>query len=398
MEKTIPMAGRRRIIARLALGATLGLFFTWMMAYRGTEPPPEMLFQQQMPPGLADNVRIADPDMALTFARFQDGGALRLIRVEAYVDGMVDGVLLDGTDPIALFNAEGYDALAIRKGQGVRVAATDLTVPFDGTANQIAIGVNYPAHKAEADMEEPFLFPKLSRADGWMAPVPAGDGLLDYEVELGFVALGDLSPDAPPQTMGLILAADYSDRATLLRRLNLLDPESGDGFTEAKSRPGFMPVGNMLVIPRNLRRFYGDLRLQLFVDGRLRQVARPRDMVWQLDRMLAESRDRAHHSWPVGNDKAILPVDGDGVIPARTMVLSGTTDGVVFRPPSGRQIFIGVMETLFSPLSWTSWRDGLVERAIHEAELAGHYMQPGQEIVMHADLLGVLRNRIVDGP
>lgn len=395
MQGTKPPAGHRRQAVRAAMIAPVGLFLIWMLAYRGMEPPPELLFQERMVPGLTDGVEIADPDTALTFARFHDGDIVRLMRVERYADGMVEGVALDGADPIALFNADGYDAIAIRQGGRLRVPAAALTVPFDGTASQIAIGVNYPAHKAEAEMEEPFLFPKLSAADGWAAPVPAGDGLLDYEVELGFVALGDLTPDAPPVTMGLVLAADYSDRAILLRRVNLLDPESGDGFTDAKSRPGYMPVGNLLVIPRDLRRFYADLRLQLFVDGHLRQVARPRDMVWQLDQMLMESRNRAARSWStLTGMPATLPVNAEGVVAARSIILSGTTDGVVFRPPSARQTLIGVMETLFFPLHWPSWRDRLVERTIHEAEQAGHYLQPGQQVVMHSDRLGMIRNTI----
>ncbi|MFV3128262.1 fumarylacetoacetate hydrolase family protein [Niveispirillum sp. KHB5.9] len=390
------MGMNRNLMRRAALILPVaGLFALWALAYGGREPPPERLYEQTMEPDLTENVAIAPRDRALTFARYREGDVLHLMLVENYADGMVTGSLLPGDDPITLFNAQGHDGVAAQAGPPVRVPATALVQPFDGTANQIAIGVNYPAHKAEADMEEPFLFPKLSRADAWAAAVPAGDGLLDYEVELGFVALTDLPVDRHPRTMGLVLAADYTDRALLLRRVNLLDPESGDGFTDAKSRPGYMPVGNLLVIPRDVRGFYADLRLQLFVEGGLRQVARPRDMVWQLDRMLAESRAKAEMSWAADGGPATLPIDNNGTIPARTIILSGTTDGVVFRPPGVRQTFIGVMETLFVPWHWSSWRDRLVARAIGEAQAGGHYLQPGQQVVMHADRLGVIHNKIV---
>lgn len=389
----------RRLVRRAVLIVpAAGLLALWALAYRGTELPPERLYRQTMAPDLTENVAIAPRDSALTFARYHDGGRLNLMLVDNYAGGIVEGTLLPGhDDPITLFNVLGHDGVAARAGPPVQVPATALVQPFDGTASQIAIGVNYPAHKAEADMEEPFLFPKLSRADGWMADVPAGDGLLDYEVELGFVALTDLPADKHPQTMGLVLAADYSDRALLLRRVNLLDPESGDGFTDAKSRPGYMPMGNLLVIPRDVRAFYASLQLQLFVEGGLRQVARPRDMVWQLDRMLGESRARAGLSWATQGGAARLPIDSAGTIPARTIILSGTTDGVVFRPPGVRQTFIGVMETLFAPWHWPSWRDRLVARTIGEAQAGGHYLQPGQQVVMHADGLGVISNRIVEG-
>jgi hypothetical protein len=65
----------------------------------------------------------------------------------------------------------------------------------------------------------------------------------------------------------------------------------------------------------------------------------------------------------------------------------------VFRPPSARQIFIGVVQWLVS-LRWTT--PGLiVEPTIREAHRDGHFLQPGDRVVMRADYLGLIANRII---
>jgi len=86
-----------------------------------------------------------------------------------------------------------------------------------------------------------------------------------------------------------------------------------------------------------------------------------------------------------------LPV-GEAGIPARTLVLSSTTDGVAFRPPSGRQIFLGVLHWLASG-RWSE-PQRVVERSITEAYRDRHHLQPGDRVVMRADGLGLIVNPI----
>lgn len=159
-----------------------------------------------------------------------------------------------------MLRAEGWDSLRERVAGApaatrVSVSATDLGLPVDLGDHHIAAGTNYPEHAGEAEVEEgPFLFAKLVEPSGPRATVPAGDALLDYEVELAFVTLEPLAEGDVPETMGLVVANDYTDRATLLRHVDVWDPASGKGFTTGKSRPGYLPVGDLLVVPRDLAR------------------------------------------------------------------------------------------------------------------------------------------------
>ena len=163
-------------------------------AYRRREPEYQPPSKESLTPGAKDNVLVAGRNEALTFARYRRDGEVNLMLVDSYVDGKMKGMLLDGhghsnaSDPITLFNELGYDGIAGLYGTPVEVPDEELTVPFEGTAQQIAIGGNYPKHAAETAISENFLFPKLNHPGVFRSDVPAGVGLLDHEVELGFVS------------------------------------------------------------------------------------------------------------------------------------------------------------------------------------------------------------------
>ena len=370
----------------------------WAVASRIEPAPRAMPDAPPMPPSLPSSVAIAPRDEALTFARFESEGKLRLLLVSDYADDQAVGLDITdrfpalAADPIAVFRAVGYEALRTLQGAEVRVPAQALRVPFDGTAVQVAVGINYPAHGREVGLDESFLFPKVTRPGHFLAPVAARDALLDHELELGFVALAPLRAGEPPRHVGLVLTCDYTDRARLMRRIELGRMASGRGFTEAKSAPDFMPVGNLFVIPSQPEAFYKSLRLRLWVNGQLRQVAMPRLLVWDWPRMLKETFERQSLRWDVNGQAVALPVD-NGVVPAGTMFLSGTPDGVIFREPSPRQVFLGISELVFT----LRWNDPqvVVEPLIRESYRSREYLQPGDTVVMHADRLGVIRNTVV---
>lgn len=377
-----------------ALGAAAVVALSVASAYAADEPaytPPQ---PGSMPVEARSGVEIAPVEEALTFARYEEAGRTRVMRVDRYADGVVSGTALDALgdgDPITLYQRHGYNAIAQATGAAVRIPDGRLDVPFDGTASQIAIGGNYPAHNTETSLTESFLFPKLNEPGRFDAGVSAGDGLLDYEVELGFVTLEPVRADQRPSAIGLVLASDYTDRATLLREADLQDITSGKGFPNAKSKPGYMPIGNLFVIPADVRGFYRKLDLRLYVNGRLRQVAPPGKMIWDMDEIFRRSVAQDGRRWPYGSGDRALPI-ADRTIAPRTIILSGTTDGVVFRPPSTRQKMLGGLEVVLPP--WSGVRQKLVEPAIREAKADRRFLQPGDEVVEHAHRLGVIRNRI----
>ncbi|CDO60286.1 Fumarylacetoacetate hydrolase family protein [Candidatus Phaeomarinobacter ectocarpi] len=349
----------------------------------------------------AAEVAIAPRDVALTFARVGSPGAYQLMLVSSYANGRVSGINLsdgfgaDADDPITLFAAQGYDALIAAQGAELDVAVEDLTLPVDLTASHIAVGTNFPAHAEEATVEDgPFLFAKEVVPTAFNAPVSQGVALLDYEVELCFVALEDFDITSRPRSAGLVLCNDVTDRAKLMRHLNPSDVTSGDGFTTGKSAPGYLPIGNLFVIPRNLRSFAPEVDLMLYRGSDLVQSAKQSLAIWDFDEILRQSADRADITWDYEGRQVGLPI-ANGVVPARTGVLAGTPDGTVFKGIDRMAMVMGVVDWLMGgwnkPL--THW---VIERHIAGAMAQGNYLQPGETMTITADYLGELVNPIVE--
>lgn len=385
---------------RIAI-ALLVLLLCWLVAWQvaahwpaGSAPATT---EESSPPDL-DNLRIAARADALTFARYLLDGETRVLLVDSLRDGKVSGIDLQqkfpgsASDPIDLFNQFGYQVLQDIEGPRVTVKVSDLILPFTGGDNQIAVGINYPAHGVEADVGDSFLFPKRTLATPFRSSVPAGNHLLDYEIELGFVLLEDLPLGVEPDYVGLMLASDYTDRAELVRHARLTDVSSGEGFTQGKSAPGFMPVGNLLVIPKFFRAYYRTLELGLWYNGEQRQEAHPVDMSWDFGRIIEETFARQNRRWRWKGETVRLPVE-NGVIPARTMILSGTPAGVIYQPPTFRQLFVGVSEMFFT-LQWMN-PQSVIEPFLREEYRSGRYLKSGDVVQMKADRLGLIDNTIV---
>ncbi|ANH67677.1 hypothetical protein ABE85_09045 [Mitsuaria sp. 7] len=381
------------------MAVVVGTALAYAVAVNMTEPAPVSPYAaQSSTPPRTDGVHIAPRSEALTFARFHVNRELRLMRVDRYDNGVVSGVDITAlqtsgeADPITMWQQSSYDAIAAATGAVVSVRAEELAVPFASTGAQIGMGGTYPDHAKETRMSRPFAFPKLLPAQRWNMDVPTRSFLLDYEVELGIVALAPLKAGEKAPSFGLVLASDYTDRDRLLRDIGTSDVNTGLPFSAAKSIVPALPVGALFVIPRDIRTFYKTLDLRLHVNDRLRQIARPKDLTWDIDRIVDESIARAKLDFPMGRNTVKLPIAADNTIPARTLILSGTTDGVVVRPPSGRQLFIGIVQWLVS-LRWTT--PGLiVEPTVREGHANGHFLQPGDHVVMRAEYLGVIDNRI----
>jgi 2,4-diketo-3-deoxy-L-fuconate hydrolase len=384
-----------RLFALLVFSALLGACGSnWEPAFEATVDPSEL-----------DSVAIANPEHALTFARIGSDGSRRLIAVTRYEAGSVEGVDLSVSlgrhiaDPIQLFLEEGYDALrgiVSRAAPGARVSlpASELVIPVDLREHHIAAGTNFPEHAGETSVERgPFLFPKIVSPTGPYGPVPAGAGLLDYEVEMAWVLLEPLSdPTTLPEYMGLVVCNDYTDRETLLRNVDVGNVESGEGFTTGKSFPGHLPVGNLFVVPRDFRAFAENLELRLYVNGRLRQRSTTREMIWDIDDLLAQTWARRSLTWEHRAHPVSLLGESE-LIPDRTLIMSGTPHGTVFRGVATRHMISGFLSWL-----WGGWGTPLPTHAISayvdEARSAGAYLQPGDQVAAHVDYLGVIRNEV----
>jgi 2-keto-4-pentenoate hydratase/2-oxohepta-3-ene-1,7-dioic acid hydratase in catechol pathway len=349
-------------------------------------------------------IQIAELDEALTFARTGRDGVRRVLAVTRYQQGTVEAVDLgvalgrDVQSPIAIFLEQGYDrlretVLGAAADARLTVPAADLVMPIDLRDHHIAVGTNFPEHAGEAGVDEgPFLFPKTVRPTGPYSPVSAGDGLFDYEVEVAWVTLEPLSADAAPAHMGVILCNDYTDRDTLLRHVDVWDIESGKGFTTGKSFPGFLPVGNLFIVPQDFRAFVAELELRLYVKGALRQRSAASEMVWDFDRIISDTFARRGVRWE-HRDRQVSLLGESDVIADRTLVMSGTPHGTVFAG-------VGLRYQAKGLFAWLAggWSDPLpshvIDAYVEDARAAGAYVQPGDEVVIHVNRAGVIRNSV----
>lgn len=364
----------------------------------------EPAFDEVVQPDALRTVEIAKPAAALTFARMVVDGTPRVLAVTRYQDGSVEGVDLSlalgrsVTDPIHLFRQEGYNVL---RGVVLEAAAsagrvmrdTELVMPVDLPDRHIAAATNFPEHAGDAGVENgPFLFAKLVQPTGSRAPVSAGDALLDYEAEIAWVLLEPLAKGTTPPSMGLILCNDYTDRATLARSVDPGNIESGAGFTTGKSFPGYLPVGNLFVIPRDFRAFAAALDLRLYVNHRLRQRSAAKEMVWSIDEIVAQTWARQGVSWEHRGSQVSLPLERD-VIPERTLILSGTPHGTIFNGIGARPMITGVLAWLLG--GWgRPIPSHVVEAYIDDARSAGAYLKPEDRVIIHVDHMGVIDNEV----
>jgi len=159
----------------------------------------------------------------------------------------------------------------------VSVESLALISPITAPCCVVAQMTNYASHVTDAGMDPksiPLTF--FRKASGSISgPVddivkPAHVKFLDYEVEIGLVIGSDIpvGTDITEERLadyiaGLVVTNDVSARDIQLPQTQ---------FYEAKSYPTFTPVGPALVLldADELKRF-GDLRLQLRVNGQVRQ-------------------------------------------------------------------------------------------------------------------------------
>lgn len=338
------------------------------------------LFDEPLDVAVLGSVNIAPAEEALSFARYLDDGRPTVLLVRRYVQGELSGLdiggilSIDSSDPLEIYARAGYVALQYLAEDvtqpEIAVAQDRLILPFDPPATNIGIGTNYLEHARESQVkEEPFLFPKHVAPTPFRADVAKNNSrLLDYEVELAFVALADLqAADLQyPLTMGLMLGNDYTDRWALVRNFDNDQAMGLTGFVDGKSIAGYAPIGPLLVIPKDLQAFYPKLELQLYVNGQRRQHDSAGQMIWGPVQMLTEIFRR--ESWtfqssqgpvPLLNKPAVVPV-----VPRGTIIFSGTPAGVIFKPLN-------------------LWNASL-------------YLQVHDEVVAYSSQLGAITNRIVN--
>lgn len=349
---------------------------------------------------VATEISLAPMERAHTFAQIRQGEQMHTLFVTSLNGTTISAIDLsalsglhssDAFDVITRFTAVELDGFAKSGKQSRNYSLTRLTGVGPRGLAHIAAGTNYPAHGKEVGHEEAFLFPKISAATGPRSTIHVGAGdLLDYEVEVcaRFDREVRSAADFEAARKGLFLCGDYSDRATLVRKLNLRDVGSGDGFPDAKSGPERFPAGPFLVVPKEWKSFLNDVVIETYVNGERRQRAKAGDMIKDLRAIVTETLDSAAtRTWAYQG--ARVPMVGRPAIGTDSAVLTGTGDGVVFKEPSP-----AVIKELMGA------KDRAGQLAVIERYLAGEvdkriYLQPGNQVRYTSNYLGSIDSQVV---
>ena len=175
-----------------------------------------------------------------------------------------------------LTDRSAIDAAA-HSSDTVPVETLELRSPVTAPCRVVAQMTNYASHVTDAGMNPKSIPLTFFRKSSGSISGPHDDivkpphvRFLDYEVEIGLVMARELPVGAmvteenlDDYIAGLVVTNDVSARDIQLPQTQ---------FYEAKSYPTFTPVGPALVLLNadELKRF-GDLRLQLKVNGEVRQ-------------------------------------------------------------------------------------------------------------------------------
>ncbi len=329
---------------------------TWFMS--------RPLFDEQLTADILNEVQIAPVQDALTFARTANGEVFLVVAASAET---ITGISLAGysdppfTDAIDAFLTLGRQTLLdiSHDGSPQSVPWPDLGIPIEEHYPHIAAGTNYQDHAEEVGHEgDPFLFPKLSHVTAWNADVVEA-ARLDYEVEICAVPLGEHS-EQRPATLAYLLCGDYTDRWSLVKNIDTGGVMGQTGFPIAKGGPTRLPVGALLVIPQHAD-FYESMDISLYVNDVLRQQSSASLMRWSPMEIL--SRALADCESPYYTANTVVRIGDCDAIPARTVILTGTPGGVMFK-----------LATLWSPLA---------------------YLRSGDVVIARGKYLGYTRNEIV---
>lgn len=350
--------------------------------------------------------RLADPAKAFTFAQVGGGASgVRTVLVTAY--GRADVEAVDLTALGAGMNADIFDVMdrigdrrlrdAFAHGARRSYAIAQLAPVAGNGQRHVATAINFREPDRSEETDNVFLFPKFGTATAARTQVTRLPGaLLDYEVEIcaRFDRTIRTIADFDAARKGFFLCGDFTDRATLMRRVDPRDVTSGEGFTDAKSAADFFPTGPFLVVPRDWRAFVATERVVTYVNGAIRQDARGGEMRLDFRALVAKAlRPGGRYSY---RGARIPLLEGD-TIPRGATVMSGTSEGVIFAPPRMTDYFKGGAQYIFTGpmLDGKSPYDTMVETYVKKLRASGRFLKPGDVVAHDSSSLGDIKVRVM---
>jgi 2-keto-4-pentenoate hydratase/2-oxohepta-3-ene-1,7-dioic acid hydratase in catechol pathway len=348
---------------------------------------------------------IKSPEDALTLSRFNKDGQVHTVAVLEDDGESITGV--DLSFELKRYDRNSFDVIQNLKFDDVvkliRTSTTKVVVKYEdllpGLAGEthLAIGINYAEHGKETGQVRPFMFPKYVDTDPAIHQLNYTKGwLLDHEVELGIVFPSAVcsSADLNHIMIGFLVVNDFTDRATLMRKMDSKNVTSGRGFPDAKSKKGFLPTGPYMVIPRDWRAFIKELQLKLLVNGQVRQSGSAKDMVWNIDKIVEQSLAVKGEKKSFYQDKNVKLFEGN-CIPANSIIITGTPSGVVFNAPTKGFIFGTVTKYIFTGGFFSEKMHPYILQQYLKKEMTNQrYLKPGDHVESSINFLGTIKTSV----
>jgi 2,4-diketo-3-deoxy-L-fuconate hydrolase len=345
------------------------------------------------------------PEDALTLSRFSKDGQVHILAVLSDNGQWVSGI--DLSVALKRYDRNVFDVIKdlafddvvkiIRTGAANTVVRYQDLLPSVAGEAHLAIGINYAEHGKETGQIKPFMFPKIVHTDPAIHEIKyKKDWLLDHEVELGIVFPSTVcaATDLDHSRIGFLVVNDFTDRATLMRKMDSRNVTGGRGFPDAKSKKGFLPTGPYMVVPRNWRAFVNELHLTLSVNGNTRQSGYAKDMVWDIEKIIERSLSVKGELKSHYQDKMVKLFDGD-CIPANSIIITGTPSGVVFNAPTKGYIFGAIAKYIFTGGFFSNKMHPYILKQYLKNERSNpRYLKPGDHIETSINFLGTIKTSI----
>jgi len=183
---------------------------------------------------------------------------------------------------------------------GAVVAGASLIAPITFPPKVICAGANFYAHIKEMGITRPdgpvvpyfFFKPPTTSVIGPGDPIPIMDsGQIDWEAEIGLVIADRCrhitADEVPAHLAGYVVANDISAREVLKRETPVSEAFRYD-WVSSKAQDGFCPLGPGIV-PAWQIDDPQDLKIQLSVNGVLKQNSSTADMITPAFELVAEA-------------------------------------------------------------------------------------------------------------
>lgn len=340
--------------------------------------------------------QINEQDRLKTLAVIEDNGrivkAIHLSKLTGVTGGIVETYQKLGYDAIA-------DIIDHNKASPLEPYPYEQLVSPAGTGlHHIALGFNYADHADEIEQEhQPFVFLKATQPTREQSIETDGNTLLDYEVEICARSLNPIGESLPGGTdednmeFGFFLCGDFTDRASLMRNIDLDNMRSGRGFSDAKSQKNYFPTGPYMVVPKDSRVFLSKVAFSLYRNGVPKQKSSTSDMIWSLDAIMEEVFNHHEKQKPTYSNRINNWLIDDQVT-TDMVILTGTPEGVIMKPPTTTfKAIKGITYLLTGSFLDMDLRSYVIDRYIQAKLDEGVFLQPGERVVLRSSFLGEIR-------